>query len=40
MAYIKFRFNLLKSEIEVLHVYSNKFENTVAHLFLVILGNN
>ena len=25
---------------EVFHVYLNKFENTVTHLFLVILGNN
>ena len=25
---------------EVFHVYLNKFENVVAHLFLVILGNN
>ena len=40
MACIRFRFNLLKSKIEVLHVYLNKFENAVAHLFLVILGNN
>ena len=25
---------------EVFHVYLNKFENAVTHLFLVILGNN
>ena len=25
---------------EVFHVYLNKFENTVSHLFLVLLGNN
>ena len=25
---------------EVFHVYLNKFENTVTHLFLVMLGNN
>ena len=25
---------------EVFHVYLNKFENVVTHLFLVILGNN
>ena len=25
---------------EVFHVYSNKFENAVTHLFLVILDNN
>ena len=25
---------------EVFHVYLNKFENDVTHLFLVILGNN
>ena len=25
---------------EVFHVYFNKFENFVTHLFLVILGNN
>ena len=25
---------------EVFHVYLNKFENAVPHLFLVLLGNN
>ena len=25
---------------EVFHVYLNKFENAVSHLFLVIFGNN
>ena len=25
---------------EVFHVYLNKFENAVTHLFLVIFGNN
>ena len=25
---------------EMFHVYLNKFENAVTHLFLVILGNN
>ena len=25
---------------EVFHVYLNKFENSVTHLFLVIFGNN
>ena len=31
----------LKSLIqEVFHVYLNKFENAVTHLFLVIFGNN
>ena len=25
---------------EVFHVYLNKFENAVTHLFLVILGNS
>ena len=31
----------IKSYIqEVFHVYLNKFENAVAHFFLVILGNN
>ena len=25
---------------EVFHVYLNKFENAVTHLFLLILGNN
>ena len=25
---------------EVFHVYLNKFENALTHLFLVILGNN
>ena len=25
---------------EVFHVYLNKFDNAITHLFLVILGNN
>ena len=25
---------------EVFHVYLNKFENAITHLFLVVLGNN
>ena len=34
-------FCLEKSSVqEVFHVYLNKFENAVTHLFLVILGNN
>ena len=32
-------FDLMKVQ-EVFHVYLNKFENAVTHLFLVILGNN
>ena len=33
--------NCRKNNIqEVFHVYLNKFENAVIHLFLVILGNN
>ena len=38
-AYIFEKTELLSIQ-EVFHVYLNKFENAVTHLFLVILGNN
>ena len=34
------RVSALLSIQEVFHVYLNKFENTVTHLFFVIFGNN
>ena len=33
------RFSIMSGLQEVFHVYLNKFENAVTHLFLVILGN-
>ena len=31
---------MMHLHVQVFHVYLNKFENNVTHLFLVILGNN
>ena len=37
----KYMYTVLTLQLqEVFHVYLNKFENVVSHLFLVILGND
>ena len=36
----KMRLSVVHKIQEVFHVYLNKFENAITHLFLVILGNN